>query len=269
MFYDHRYENTFSPETLFEGRTLLPMRLDRCVYALLYCSLSFGQKSDTFSDCQKRASSQRDLQMCADQEFGRVDAAMTRSYQQLLAKAKKDAVAEGKIRAAQQSWLAFRDAQLEAVYPHEDRGEYGTTYPMCVLLRKTELTRQRAEMLRKMLNPVEGEVCDAGLRYSSCASAPAPPAANSVTDRWLGKWVGPEGTYLVLSKSGDKYLVEIHSLDGTATYDGTATDDRIEFQRNGKSESIRAGNGQETGMKWLLDKKNCLIIRAGEGFCRD
>jgi hypothetical protein len=36
-----------------------------------------------------------------------------------------------------------------------------------------------------------------------------------------------------------------------------------------KTESIHAGNGEDTGMKWLLDKKNCLIIKYGEGFCRD
>jgi hypothetical protein len=100
-------------------------------------------------------------------------------------------------------------------------------------------------------------------------SAAAPPATNSVTDQWLGKWIGREGTYLVLSRNVDKYVVEIHSLDGPATYEGTSAGERIEFQRSGKTESIHAGNGHETGMKWLLDKKNCLVIRTGEGFCRD
>ncbi len=103
----------------------------------------------------------------------------------------------------------------------------------------------------------------------SSRATTAPPAANSVTDQWLGKWMGPEGTYLVLSKSADKYVVEIRSLDGPATYEGTSAGDRIELQRNGKTEFIHAGNGHETGMKWLLDKKDCLIIRTGEGFCRD
>src|ERR1700737_3273807 len=35
-------------------------------------------------------------------------------------------------------------------------------------------------------------------------STAAPPAANNVTDQWLGKWIGPEGTYLILSKNADK-----------------------------------------------------------------
>src|SRR5215471_14120878 len=72
---------------------------------------------------------------------------------------------------------------------------------------------------------------------------PATPAANTVTDQWLGKWIGPEGTYLVLSKNGDKYAVEINSLDGPATYEGTSAGDHIEFQRSGQIESIHAGTG--------------------------
>jgi len=103
-------------------------------------------------------------------------------------------------------------------------------------------------------------------------STPTPkaaPIADTVTDKWLGKWIGPEGTYLVLSKNAEKYVVEINSLDGPATYDAASAGDRIEFQRNGKTEYIHAGNGRDTGMKWLLDKSHCLIIKTGEGFCRD
>ena len=50
---------------------------------------------NTLSDCRKKASSQRDLQVCADHEFTVVEPAMTRTYQRLLAKAKCDPVAEG------------------------------------------------------------------------------------------------------------------------------------------------------------------------------
>jgi hypothetical protein len=100
-------------------------------------------------------------------------------------------------------------------------------------------------------------------------SSSSAPAKSNITDQWLGKWIGPEGTYLVLSKNGEKYVVEINSLDGPTTYDGASTGDHIEFQRNGQNESIHAGSGEETGMKWLLDKKNCLIIKTSEGFCKD
>jgi hypothetical protein len=103
---------------------------------------------------------------------------------------------------------------------------------------------------------------------TSPTTAPA-ASANNATDKWLGQWNGPEGTYLLLSKSDDQYVVKIQSLDGPATYEGVAAGDRIEFKREGKTESIRAGSGKETGMKWLLEKKDCLIIKQGEGFCRE
>ncbi len=100
------------------------------------------------------------------------------------------------------------------------------------------------------------------------AAEPSTTAATNPTDQWLGQWNGPEGTYLLLSKNGDKYVVKIQSLDGPATYEGVAAGDRIQFERDGKIETIHAGSGQDTGMKWLLDEKNCLVVKVGEGFCR-
>ncbi len=95
-----------------------------------------------------------------------------------------------------------------------------------------------------------------------------PVSANAVVDQWIGQWNGPEGTFLVLSKNGGKYAVKLNSLDGPATFEGIAVGDHIEFQRDGKNESIRAGSGADTGMKWLLGEKNCLLIKKSEGFCR-
>lgn len=110
----------------------------------------------------------------------------------------------------------------------------------------------------------------------TAASAPSvsPTAAGpanvaNVAGQWVGQWNGPEGTYLLLSKRDEQYVVKIQSLDGPATYEGVAAGDRIEFKRDGKTESIHAGSGKETGMKWLLEKKDCLIIKEGEGFCRE
>jgi hypothetical protein len=105
-----------------------------------------------------------------------------------------------------------------------------------------------------------------GQRPAETKSVPASNAATKPAEQWLGQWNGPEGTYLVLSKNGEKYTVKINSLDGSATYEGVAAGDHIEFKRDGKTETIRAGT--DTGMKWLMDKTNCLIIKTGEGFCR-
>jgi len=99
--------------------------------------------------------------------------------------------------------------------------------------------------------------------------SPVPNAEPRKIDEWVGRWNGPEGTYLEISKSGDTYEIQIRDLHKVQTYRGTATGDGISFERNGKAETIRSGNGERTGRKWLADKKDCLVIRKSEGYCRD
>ena len=92
---------------------------------------------------------------------------------------------------------------------------------------------------------------------------------SSKFDKWLGKWNGPEGTYLELGRAGDAFSVKIQNLDGPRIFDGVAVESGIEFKRDDSVEMIKAGSGEETGMKWLVDKKDCLVIKSGEGYCRD
>ena len=93
--------------------------------------------------------------------------------------------------------------------------------------------------------------------------------AGTTTDAWLGRWTGPEGTDLELAGANGAYEVTIKDLDAARTFAGATAGDRIEFQRDGVAESIRATNGDATGMKWLAGKTNCLTIKPGEGYCRD
>lgn len=89
------------------------------------------------------------------------------------------------------------------------------------------------------------------------------------TDNWLGKWNGPEGTFLELTGANGRYEVTIQNLDGPRIFQGVAVGKQIQFERDGILESIHATNGIETGMKWLSDKSNCLTVNFGEGYCRD
>ena len=137
--------------------------------SFLLC-LSCQEKSLTrrlFSDCDKKANTQADLTECAGNDLKSADDDLNAIYQQLLKKAAGNPVAVGKIKNAQTAWLAFRNAQIEAFYPAEDKQkEYGTVYPMCADLLLADLTRQRTkmlkEMLKEMLNSVEGDVCGSG-----------------------------------------------------------------------------------------------------------
>lgn len=103
---------------------------------------------------------------------------------------------------------------------------------------------------------------------TTAPDAAAAPAVNG-TDRLVGQWNGPEGTYLLVAGVSGKYAITIRNLDGPRTFQGRGDAGAIHFLRDGKDESIRAGDGAATGMKWLSEKKNCIVVSAGEGYCRD
>ena len=94
-------------------------------------------------------------------------------------------------------------------------------------------------------------------------------SSDAATDRWLGQWNGPEGTFLRLDGGKGRYEITIQNLDGPRTYQGRAAGAQVKFERDGTKETIRATSGAEPGMKWLTDKSDCLTIRHGEGYCRD
>lgn len=94
-------------------------------------------------------------------------------------------------------------------------------------------------------------------------------AEDVAADRWVGRWNGPEGTWLEIHGAGANFDITIRDLDRARTFAGTASGERLVFQRDGTQESLKASNGDETGMKWLAGKTDCLTIKPGEGFCRD
>ncbi len=101
--------------------------------------------------------------------------------------------------------------------------------------------------------------------------SPTPPAPSPApaTDQWIGQWNGPEGTFVRITGGSGHYEVTVQNLDGPRTFVGRTVGNTIEFERDGQREVLRASNGEQTGMKWLAGKKDCLTVRAGEGYCRD
>ena len=109
----------------------------------------------------------------------------------------------------------------------------------------------------------------------------SPEVANpgeAAVQKLIGTWDGPEGTYLsVTEKLGTdgkqqlprKFEVEIKDLDKAEKFEGTAKDRVIEFTRKGKTETVKAATGVETGMKYLEKETNCVVVTKGsEGFCK-
>ena len=101
------------------------------------------------------------------------------------------------------------------------------------------------------------------------ATAPAAAATGAATDKWIGRWTGPEGTWLDIAGANGNYQITVKDLDRARTFEGHAAGDHIEFRRDGMNDSIMATNGNDTGMKWLAGKSDCLTIMQGEGYCRD
>jgi hypothetical protein len=112
-------------------------------------------------------------------------------------------------------------------------------------------------------------ICASLLLLAACKENPddGRPAMNS--DTWLGKWTGPEGTSLEIAKDKLHYKLTITDLDGPKEYRGEASRGGIDFMRDGEKLTIHPGSGADTGMKWLADKHNCLVVATNEGYCRD
>jgi hypothetical protein len=102
---------------------------------------------------------------------------------------------------------------------------------------------------------------------------PAAPASVAAADpaEWAGKWVGPEGLFVEIAPAaGGTFTLTMQSdLETTGTYVGTATEGGIAFERGGQALLLRPATGDETGLKYLFGKQDCLMIASGEGFCRD
>lgn len=108
------------------------------------------------------------------------------------------------------------------------------------------------------------------------AEAPLAPevtvAAPLPTDAWVGDWIGVEGNTLKIEATGTpgEYKILERTLDGPLSYTGRAAGATIAFQdADQQARTIQAGTGEQTGLKYLAGKTNCLWIASGRGFCRD
>lgn len=103
------------------------------------------------------------------------------------------------------------------------------------------------------------------------AEATDPATATHRFADWAGKWTGVEGMYATITPTDPgKYKLEMQSdLDTKGTYDGEDSEHGIKFKRGSEELSLRRGSGDETGLKYLAGKKECLIVKEGEGYCRD
>lgn len=83
---------------------------------------------------------------------------------------------------------------------------------------------------------------------------------------FIGRWYGADGTYMLVEAG----RVKINDGQGEKTYENASLTDRsIVFNRDGVIITARAGNGDDTGVAALAGKADCIVIKHGEGYCRD
>ena len=92
------------------------------------------------------AQNQQEMNRCAAEEYKKADAELNRVYQQLLPKL--EAAHKEKLKAAQRSWLAFRDAHCDY---EAFIFEGGTMQPLIQASCLEAVTRERTKQLRASL----------------------------------------------------------------------------------------------------------------------
>jgi hypothetical protein len=92
--------------------------------------------------------------------------------------------------------------------------------------------------------------------------------------QWVGRWTGVEGMYLDIqpdpARGNGAFTLEMqYSLDDMGTFPGDAVGSGIRFTRPDGTFLLTATDGEATGLRYLLDKQDCLTVTTGEGYCRD
>ena len=103
---------------------------------------------------------QTDMNICSGSDFKEADVQLNAVYQAVLSKHRADKAFIQNLQAAQRAWLAWRDAEMKAIFPDREPGYYGSVLPMCWSGQLEQLTRERTKQLQVWLDGLpEGEVC--------------------------------------------------------------------------------------------------------------
>ena len=121
--------------------------------------------------------------------YTKADAELNKIYEQVLRDYKADAIFIGKLRAAQRTWIPYRDAHLAALYPAADpRSQYGSVYPACRCAALAEVTRKRTEELRRWTGgAAEGDVCAGSVRTRADVGPSSPAGETEGSASLFGK----------------------------------------------------------------------------------
>jgi uncharacterized protein YecT (DUF1311 family) len=105
-------------------------------------------------DCSTLAT-QSEMNDCAGRNFGAADQELNRVYREVVKRLADDPEGLGKLKAAERTWVAHRDAECAFVAMSV---EGGSIYPMILLGCREEMTMDRTATLNGYLACPEGDL---------------------------------------------------------------------------------------------------------------
>ncbi|WP_418263814.1 lysozyme inhibitor LprI family protein [Flavobacterium faecale] len=100
------------------------------------------------------------------QKYVKADKELNQVYSAILKDYKENPVFISKLKLAQNLWIKFRDAEMNALFPEIDKQlNYGSVFPMCWNSHLTRLTEERIKTLKIWLTGIEeGDVCSGSVK---------------------------------------------------------------------------------------------------------
>lgn len=139
---------------------------------MIFAAIAFGLVS-ALSICgvqasgvvkEKNAQTQMQLNKEACDDYKKADVEMNGAYQTILREYRVERSFVAALRKAQLSWIRYRDAHVESIYPG-DASQYGSINPMCRCTQLATITRERTKILNQWVEGVEeGDVCAGSMK---------------------------------------------------------------------------------------------------------
>lgn len=135
-----------------------------CLWLLATCFVTLPALGQDRGSVCNPAGNQQEMNACAGDALQQAAAELDSVYREVLRRHAGDALFVKNLQEAQRRWIAFRDAELAAIFLRADdenpRTRYGSVFPMCHTNEETRLTHERIAQLRQWLDGLpEGDVC--------------------------------------------------------------------------------------------------------------
>jgi uncharacterized protein YecT (DUF1311 family) len=97
--------------------------------------------------------SQSEMNAQAAKNYKKADAELNKTYQQVMKKYADNVLFIKELKAAQQLWVQFRDAEFKRAYPHYYEGNtyYGSMFSLDKSTFLEKMTKERTKTLKDIL----------------------------------------------------------------------------------------------------------------------